>query len=194
MNENATLEARIERLETQVRRARVVGMASAALLGTVLLGSMQSRAEKEITVERVTARQFDLVDEQGHRRGFLGFDGRPGPEEKAVSLSLWSAESNTRLLLRADNSVSELILRHGPTGSAAWAQAGGDGGFFSAGSSVKGAEQATNYGATLSSKDCEGRLFLLKQHLEPEFSKGGQVAFVSKENVELTPTAGLVRK
>lgn len=196
MNTELAVEERLRRLESQVRRARMWSVATTVALGAVVFVSMQVPQAKELNVDKITARQFTLVDEAGHLRGSFGPDGRWGAEESAVSLTLLgpSMVSNSRVYVRAGLSGSEIQLSDSWHNTGAWMEAGQERAGFRAGSAPKGATGVTSVNASLLSEAGEGRLELRRELLDVELSKEGKTALVNQRGLVIIPVNGLVEK
>lgn len=114
MTADATTEARFRRLEMEVRRMRWVSAGALTLVGVVCLTSMQSKPANDIVADTVTVKKLRVVDDDGHVRAELWLDGRRGPEENAVALSMWAPDHiREHVRLRAGASGGELVLSKG---------------------------------------------------------------------------------
>lgn len=192
MNPELAVEERLCRLENQVRRARMWSVAMTAALGAVVFASMQAPQAKELNVQRVTAREFRVVDESGQERGMLGLDGRRGREEGAVSL--WfrgPLGSGNSVLLLAGATSTELRLRDGVAAEAMVGTGKGSAGFHASALARTGSP-IYRPTASLSAKDGEGSLELHK--LDSHVGPGSATSIdLSGPKLRITPEAGLVQ-
>jgi hypothetical protein len=195
MDNAASVHDRIRRLETQQRWTRGWCVLSTVSLGVVVLGSMQTTPSKELVVDRVVAQRYELVDEAGAQRGFLGFDVRRGVEEKSVALALYGppAASSSRIYVRAGLSGSEIHLSDSWKSVAAWIQADEDGAKFTAGSAPKGANGVTLMNASLKCVEGEGRVELKQDVLDAELSKDGKTGLDQRGRLVITPVGGVMK-
>lgn len=196
MNTTTSADERIERLASQVRWLRLWAIGATVVPSVAVLVAMQSPQPKELTVERVTAREFTLVDEEGLFRGSLGPDNRVGVDESAVALTLFgpSRVSNSRVYVRAGRSGSQIQLSDSWNNTLAWMESGKEGSGFTAGSAPKGANGVTLINAKLSSVDGKGSLELKQDSLDPELSVDGKTALDQDGLLTISPVDGVVKK
>lgn len=196
MSETLDLESRFRRIERRARRAEACAVACLVALGAVVLGAMQSASPRELSVERVTARQFSVVDESGRVRGSLGVNGRWGADESAVALTLHGPlpDSNTRVEIRAGMTVAEVQARDSWSNTLASLEAGKERAQVTVGSAPKGAKGVTMLSAVLAAADGTGRIELTENQLDAELSKDGATAWGEEARLEITPTDGVVKR
>ncbi len=137
------LTQRLERVEREIRRWRILGsVALATLVILVLLGATSQKVPEEIR-----ARRFVLEDERGKVLALLGrvtlphdvFPQLPGKRDLTPALVLFDAEKRVRALLGVDGGgdadltlyagkdKSRASLKVFPSGTAAFYLAGRDG-------------------------------------------------------------------
>ncbi|MBK7878478.1 MAG: hypothetical protein IPJ77_22715 [Planctomycetes bacterium] len=191
MNPELAVEERLRRLESQVRRARMWSVAMTVALGAVVFASMQAPQEQVLKVESVTAREFRVVDESGLERGVFWIDGRRGPEESAVSLSLSGPPgSGNQVSLLAGATSTELRLRDGSSAEVL-ACTNKDGAGFHASSLAKVGSPIYLPTASLTATGGEGVLELHK--LDTRVVGSTTSIAMSGPKVRVSPEGGLVQ-
>lgn len=196
MSDVERFEERVRRLESRVRRAQAWSVACTVALGVVVLVSMQATQAKELVADRVIAQRYELVDEQGAQRGFLGSDLRVGAGEQSVALALFGPPmaSNSRVYVRAGLGGGEIRLVDSWKNVEAMIQAGEEGARFMAGSAPKGANGVTLRNASLECVEGEGRVELKQDVLDAELSKNGKTALDQRGLLVITPVGGVMKK
>jgi hypothetical protein len=109
MNPNECLEARIEKLEAQVRRGRVWSVSATVLFAVVLFASMQSAGQKEIEADRIVARELQIVDVKGDLRASLGPDNS-NPNEVSLDLRSNDLQKGPMARIRVGEQSAQLDL------------------------------------------------------------------------------------
>ena len=112
MNETNKPEVlqRLDRLERENRRWKVLGCTAFAVLGLiVLVGATGSKGTK--VAEEIRARKFVLVDKAGKVRGILGESGnQPKP---SFGLFIYGRDGKDRIELSQFGDGAKLSLFHG---------------------------------------------------------------------------------
>jgi hypothetical protein len=105
---HTALMERIERLERQARRHKIVSLGLVISLGAFLLMGNAS------VPDAIVAKRFVVVDKQGKRRAVLGFEDREG-----ASLRLYKSDERVAAALEASDTSGSLTLYGSGKGEAA---------------------------------------------------------------------------
>lgn len=107
MNSQDNLLARVEKLERQNRRMKLIGFGSLIVAGAVLL---MGQARQPTVLSEVRAKSFVLVDARGRDRGALRMvDGEP-------ELDLFDEKQTLEAVLFASSTLGPGLTLHGPKG------------------------------------------------------------------------------
>lgn len=193
MSSSSDLEIRLARVESRLNRARAWNVALVVLLAGFALTAMQTASPKELSVERVTARSFNLVDAEGNHRGYLGEDAMRGPDPTSVSLTLFGPPAGGgkfRAWVGATGTEVRVTDRSGP--SEAVVSALGDTVRFDLLSSPYAGGSGRYNVASIVGKSGEGELLLRKLTADP--SAAPKTEQLSDEvRVTLTTQTGLIK-
>jgi hypothetical protein len=110
----AVMEERLDRLERENRRWKMIGVSAVTVLGLALLMGATSFGRSQVKVaDEIRARRFTLVDDKGKVRGILGFSAIGSPTLLLFDnpiLTLFDSERRPRVRLAGDLVKSGLRL------------------------------------------------------------------------------------
>ena len=100
---------RVERLERQNRVLKAGG-----IVGLLLVAFLAAAPPKDVAYDVVRATRFEVVDDQGTQRGFLGMQGptpmlRLGKAPSRVQVSIEAQDTQTDLSLTAPDTSSSSV-------------------------------------------------------------------------------------
>lgn len=116
-NDYESLLRRVERLETQVVRGRILAV---AICGLLLVGTVAfATSSKEHTSQEIQARSFVVVDKDGEPRAIFGSEStgvslrafdRVGDERIRIEIARSSPSDNPRIILLDPANKRRLVL------------------------------------------------------------------------------------